>query len=683
MKSWYSIRIMAPVLATALALGAVAIEYVSLSTTLTASEQSHALTTLRHSAQLTQGAVDRELRRGELTGVQQILAELNFQPMVSDALVLDASDRVLAASNRTLRGLSAAQTGLVPASALAQVRQTGSGDVESAGNAGRAIGIYPISLPVTNADRLRSAPGLLVITFDFTERLQAVQSEILRVTLQSAAVIAGTILLISLGMHFVITRRVARIVRATDRYLAGASGIRSRVGGNDEIGTIGQAFDRVADAAEAAKAELLEANKELEARVTQRTAELQSEVEERRAAEHELAASQDQLRAILDTAADAVIAIDGTGHVLEFNPAAERLFGWSAQEMRGAPVVRLMPQDVGAVHGEHVSRFHATGEAKIMGQEREVLAKRRDGSLFPLELTVSASDVGGQRLYIGVGRDITARRESEAAVAAAQRSLLQAEKMAALGSLIAGVAHEVNTPMGVGVTAASHLHESIRAFDARYREGSMRRNDLEEFLAVAEQSASILETNLSRASELIRSFKQVAVDQTDGEVRELGLAEYTEKILTSLRPLFKNRQVEVDLAIPPQVQVTLQAGALAQIITNLVKNSLVHAFDPQDRGQIRLSARQVDGLIHLTYSDDGKGMTPDVARRVFDPFFTTRRGAGGSGLGMHIVFNLVTQGLHGEIRCESTPGQGTQFHLKFPGHTPAPASIPRSEVPIP
>lgn len=249
---------------------------------------------------------------------------------------------------------------------------------------------------------------------------------------------------------------------------------------------------------------------------------------------------------------------------------------------------------------------------------------------------------------------------------AAQMSMMQAEKMAALGGLIAGVAHEVNTPVGVGVTAASYLHDSVRVFDERYREGKMRRADLEEFLQVARQSASILEINLSRASELIKSFKQVAVDQTGGEVRDFDLGTYVHEILTSLRPLFKNRAIAVVTDIPSPFPVMLQAGALAQIITNLVTNALLHAFDTDDKGEITVSASRSEGLISMCFSDNGRGMTPEVTAKVFDPFFTTRRGKGGSGLGLHIVYNLVTQALQGDIRCDSREGQGTDFVLTFP-----------------
>jgi signal transduction histidine kinase len=321
----------------------------------------------------------------------------------------------------------------------------------------------------------------------------------------------------------------------------------------------------------------------------------------------------------------------------------------------------------------------------------EPIAQRLDASLRAAEADAALrkardeAEQAKQRL-IDVNQELESRVEERTLQLkaeieerrAAQLSMMQAEKMAALGGLIAGVAHEVNTPIGVGVTAASHLHDSVRAFDEIYREGKMRRADLEELLHTASQSASILEINLSRASELIKSFKQVAVDQTGGETRDVELGTYVKEILTSLRPLFKNRAIEVVTDIPASLPVTLQAGAFAQIITNLVTNALLHAFDNVDEGQILIVAECADETINLCFSDNGRGMRPEVTARVFDPFFTTRRGSGGNGLGLHIVYNLVTQVLKGEIRCESKVGHGTDFCLRFPEK----ATLPSVQAPL-
>jgi signal transduction histidine kinase/streptogramin lyase len=248
----------------------------------------------------------------------------------------------------------------------------------------------------------------------------------------------------------------------------------------------------------------------------------------------------------------------------------------------------------------------------------------------------------------------------------AQSQLVQSEKMASLGSLVAGVAHEINTPVGVGVTAASTLQEWARRLQAQHNEGKLTRSDLERFIALAGDSTQILMTNLQRAAELIRSFKQVAVDQSSGERRRFRLKAYLDEILLSLMPRMTRTGHTVTVDCPADLELDSYPGALAQIVTNLITNSLVHAFPDGRRGHIGISAREEPGGIVLRYGDNGVGIPPENLRKIYDPFFTTRRGTGGSGLGMHIVYNLVTQRLGGTITATSNVGEGTIFEVRFP-----------------
>ena len=247
-----------------------------------------------------------------------------------------------------------------------------------------------------------------------------------------------------------------------------------------------------------------------------------------------------------------------------------------------------------------------------------------------------------------------------------QSQLVQSEKMASLGSLVAGVAHEINTPVGVGVTAASTLQEWAQRLQKQHRAGTLTRSDLEHFVEVCTDSTQILMTNLHRAAELIRSFKQVAVDQSSGERRRFMLKAYIDEILLSLAPRLNRTGHTVTVDCPGELEVDSYPGALAQIVTNLVTNSLVHAFPENRRGHIGISAREEPGGIVLRYADNGIGIPPENLRKIYDPFFTTRRGAGGSGLGMHIVYNLVTQRLGGTIAATSKVGEGAIFEVRFP-----------------
>jgi signal transduction histidine kinase/ligand-binding sensor domain-containing protein len=249
----------------------------------------------------------------------------------------------------------------------------------------------------------------------------------------------------------------------------------------------------------------------------------------------------------------------------------------------------------------------------------------------------------------------------------AQGQLVEQEKMAALGGLVAGVAHEINTPVGVGVTAASHLETFTSDFSARAGTGRLTRGDLNEFIEVARESADLILRNLLRADKLIRSFKQVAVDQSNEDRRELDLAEYIDEVLTAWQPQLRRTAHRVECEIPAQLRIETFPGAVYQVISNLIQNALTHAFgDGQRAGLIRICARPEAERLYLEVSDDGVGMEESVRQRVFEPFFTTRRGSGGSGLGLHIVYNLVTQVLGGSIECQASPGAGVRFVIRLP-----------------
>lgn len=249
-----------------------------------------------------------------------------------------------------------------------------------------------------------------------------------------------------------------------------------------------------------------------------------------------------------------------------------------------------------------------------------------------------------------------------------QTKLVESEKMAALGSLVAGVAHEINTPIGIGVTAASLLAEKATNFFETYQSGNMKRSDLEKFLNTATQSSTMILANLNRAAELIQSFKQVAVDQSSESKRSFKVKEYLEEILISLRAKLKTTNHKVEISCDENLTLDSYPGALSQIVTNLVMNSLIHAYDGEDAGRIEISVTVEGKVIIFEYADDGQGISEENLSKIFEPFFTTKRGQGGSGLGLHIVYNLVTQKLNGAIECQSQLGLGTKFIIKLPIH---------------
>jgi len=244
--------------------------------------------------------------------------------------------------------------------------------------------------------------------------------------------------------------------------------------------------------------------------------------------------------------------------------------------------------------------------------------------------------------------------------------LVETEKMALLGELVAGVAHEINTPVGNSITAVSHLEVKTAEFNQKFSAGQMKKTDLQSYLEFCNNVAKIIFNNLERAAELIRSFKKVAVDQLVEEPRNFDLGEYTQDALISLKPQLKKTQHKVTLTCPDGIKVYWYAGALWQILSNLLNNSIMHAYEQDDAGHITIDISYENRVVTLQYADDGKGMTPEVQKKIFEPFFTTRRGMGGTGLGMHIVYNLVIFKMKGTIECFSQLGIGTVFTIKLP-----------------
>ncbi|MBF0173799.1 MAG: DUF3365 domain-containing protein [Magnetococcales bacterium] len=248
-----------------------------------------------------------------------------------------------------------------------------------------------------------------------------------------------------------------------------------------------------------------------------------------------------------------------------------------------------------------------------------------------------------------------------------QFQLIQSERMAALGGMVAGVAHEINTPIGIGFTSATYLKNQTSLFRQRVDSNDLTYEHLHDYIDLATESSDLIEANLRRAAELINSFKMVAVDQTSQELRAIDLGSYLHEIILSLRPKLKHTRHVVDIVCLEQQTLATRPGAISQIVTNLVMNSLIHGFENLDRGNIRIEASLQGDEVLLIYRDNGRGMNADAVKRLYEPFYTTRRGQGGSGLGMHVVYNQVTQVLKGSITCQSAIGEGVLFVIKFPG----------------
>ena len=237
--------------------------------------------------------------------------------------------------------------------------------------------------------------------------------------------------------------------------------------------------------------------------------------------------------------------------------------------------------------------------------------------------------------------------------------------MASLGSLVAGVAHEINTPLGVALTALTYNQESLAAIEYKLENKSLRQQDLDNAINEQNQGYAMILRNLDRAQSLISNFKQVAVDQSSEQARNIFIKSYLKEVFDSLVPLTKGKQLEIDIE-GEDFELHTYPGAIYQVMTNLLNNSMIHGFEGVDFGNIKVSIHQDGEFWHLSYDENGKGMSAEMLKAVFDPFVTTKRNQGGCGLGMHIVYNLITQLLKGEIKCNSTLGEGITVKLKLP-----------------
>ncbi len=247
-----------------------------------------------------------------------------------------------------------------------------------------------------------------------------------------------------------------------------------------------------------------------------------------------------------------------------------------------------------------------------------------------------------------------------------QSQLVQSEKMASLGGLVAGVAHEINTPVGIGITAVSSLVEDTQKMAELYKKDQISRGDFKEFLQTTNNSSKLIQKNLERTASLVQSFKQVSVDQSTEQQREFLFKAYLEDVIRSLYPKLKQRDIDINIECDEKLQLHSYPGVFAQIFTNLVLNSITHGFKKENKkGVIEILVKQEAKQLQIEYKDNGEGIPGEILPKIFDPFFTTDQSKG-TGLGLNIIYNLVTQKLKGSIKCESEEKKGVVFRIVVP-----------------
>jgi PAS domain S-box-containing protein len=390
---------------------------------------------------------------------------------------------------------------------------------------------------------------------------------------------------------------------------------------------------------------------------------------------------QPALQLIYDTAPIGLACLSPDCRYLQINQRLTEICGISVEDHLGRSVRDCVPALADSVEaivrsimetGEPVTGIEVAGQRPDQTEERAWITywhPLRSPSGEIVAVNVAAEEITERKRS-----ELEMRRAREAAEAAlkdlreTQASLVEAEKLAALGRLVAGVAHEINGPVGSSLTVASSLQRRYERFATDARRGEIRRSVLNEFLDSVKEASLQLLANLTRASELVQSFKQVAADRSRSERRRFDLAELTEQVLVGLRPELRKRGLLLDLSCEPDIIMDSLPGPYGLVLSNLIVNSIIHAFpDGTAAGTISFRARGLaDSHVEIIVSDDGCGMSPHVRRQAFDPFFSTRRHEGATGLGLHIVRSMVVDRLKGRLALTSEPGAGTSVRLILP-----------------
>ncbi len=414
----------------------------------------------------------------------------------------------------------------------------------------------------------------------------------------------------------------------------------------------------------------------LAATLNQMRTRLNDEFTARHQAADQLQQERDFSATLINSANMVICCMEPDLNIASINPAAILLTGYHHEELLQHNWLDLF------VSQEQRDELAAILTEQGALEDREITMHDQQGNELVLQWTFAPFYEGPNLKYlIGFGYDITPLKKVEREITLfneqlgkayddlkqAQQTLVESEKMASLGSLVAGVAHEINTPIGISVTASSYLQERVADFKQHLEAKQLSRSYLNEFTQNLDESMQLLQGNLRRASELIASFKQVAVDQSSEARYNFSLADNLHQVVVSLGYKLKKSQCEVDIQCDPKLTLYSFPGSFTQIYSNLILNSIHHGFDDWDRPRkITIKVEQQGDELVIDYSDNGRGIPPEILPRIFDPFVTSKRGHGGSGLGTHIIYNLVVQLLRGRIHCASEPGQGAQFHIRLP-----------------
>jgi two-component system sensor kinase FixL len=589
-----------------------------------------------------QASVSYLLRNNDIAGVQTVLAHQGFHRNIDYLLLSDHTDRVIAGTRSASVGSS------VEAAApelLAAVKLCWQSDTIRV-NADRTLVIAcsPVALPIERGGELRA--GYILGGYN----LAVVKAEAGKGAVRQIAAVwllfgTGFVVMLLLVRRALARRRIAQVVAATENIAAGDLRARVALRGRDELATIGNAVDDMADQLESARRRLQGAHDELEQRVVQRTAELaqinqelQREIEVRHQAENELRRDEAWLRSLIRTSQDGIVSMDGQGRITLFNPAAERMFGWTAEEIVGKKVNLLMPDNEAAEHDEHVARYHQTGEARAVGRVMALTAKRKNGEPFPVEVSLAEIPAENEVHYAAFIRDMSEKSRLQA-------QLLESERLAAIGTTAAKIGHEIANPLN-GMYLTVQLLEQRLLKEPTASNGQISAN----FRKIRDE--------IARLTQLVQQFRTIS-RREKYEFRRLNLAELIDDVVALQKPLCASSELSIEAEVEGDLPVISgDRDKLTQALLNLIKNS-IEATGPG--GKIAIKAATRPDTVTIQVEDTGAGIPPGID--VFQPFATTKNQ--GTGIGLVVVRQIITAH-HGTITYTSEPGKGTTFTIILP-----------------
>ncbi len=543
------------------------------------------------------------------------------------------------------------------------------------------------STDLLREERLVSYNGAPVGRLVIEVSSERIHNEFMADLVKMAAALAAQVLVSFAVIWWLFNRRILSPLRVLQegalRLARGELSEPIVVARHDEIGRLAVGLDAMRQDLAALIAERDEKN-----------VALIQELAERRRTEQALGLSQAKFAAIFEASPVALSVSSKAGriHLLDVNSAWTRLFDRRKEDVEGLDGKEM------SLWQDETDRDRLLERLDLHQEVRGFVAWLRSGEGHqPILCAISGKLVTleNEVLMILAWDDITAKQQYENNIlelnasleqrvlertqelsgaldrlTAAQSELVRSEKMSALGSMVAGIAHELNTPIGNSLTVASTLQDQTHTFQVEMSKG-LTKSRLEQFVVGVREGSTILMSGLRQAAELVASFKQVAVDQSSVNRRPFRLHDTVHEILLTLGPSLRKTTHTVTNAVPDDIAMDSYPGPLGQVLTNLINNARVHGFDGMENGSITIAARYLDdAMVELTVLDNGRGISSSHLSKVFDPFFTTKLGQGGSGLGLNIVYNLVTKALGGSIQVQSEPGKGALFVMSLPRIAP-------------